>query len=212
MSKNARIFNVDFYRDTPPGINLRADFAEDVEFHNVDSATYFNKTMDIDITFHPSSKNTVRSSKGCWISSKDPRISRIKKVIVNGPATIIIDHEGNKTVVKYRDISYGYDPIFGFYVCLLRYILDNEKYHDVMIAIFENKGDCVDRKEFLKTVLYSHLSHKEMEKITEKFVMDNFLYSPSKRFTMFGNLMTKQAVKEFKKTVKDMKQIFKSQE
>lgn len=66
-------------------------------------------------------------------------ISKIQKIIQNGKATIIIDVYGNKTVVKYQDDEDAnyYNEYLGLYMCLLRYFLDEKRYHDAVEFIFE---------------------------------------------------------------------------
>lgn len=60
----------------------------------------------------------------------------IKKVIQNGPATVIIDNQGQKTVVKAR-----YEKISktkGFYACLLKRSVSSKVYHDILSLYPDN--------------------------------------------------------------------------
>lgn len=50
---------------------------------------------------------------------------RIRKVIYNAPATIILWEDGSKTVVKCSEDDI-YDPMTGFLLCCLKYFLGND--------------------------------------------------------------------------------------
>lgn len=77
-------------------------------------------------------------------NATDERIRRIAKIIFNDPATIIIDIDGNKTVVKYQHDNGGYDRHIGWHVCLIRYLLDDPKvYHDVIDECFRHFRDSI---------------------------------------------------------------------
>ena len=51
--------------------------------------------------------------------------SCIKKVIFNGPATIVIWDDGKKTVVKCMDTD-DYDPEKGLMMCIMEYLLGSK--------------------------------------------------------------------------------------
>lgn len=59
---------------------------------------------------------------------KTPTVNgkRIKRVIYNDPATIIIWDDESKTVAKAEDGD-KYDKEKGFYICLLKELLGNKK-------------------------------------------------------------------------------------
>lgn len=218
LLNNARIGGIDISHSHDEGYHLYADQIRygcynEMDIHidsfdkviqdNVETNKIFGRLMDVEINFYPSDK--YKSIYNSWIESDDPRISKIQKVIVNGPATIIIDNRGNKIVVKCQDNLENYDPLFGFYLCLLRYILDNKKYHDVMVDIFDTEA--FKRKTFaVRTVLDSHIGHKEMDKITVKFMKDNYLDSPSLLFKKIGDAANKEMKKQFKKNFKKLKE------
>ena len=87
------------------------------------------------------------------------KIQLIEKVIVNGPATIIIDKLGQKTIVKYDGEPEKRDPILGFGVCLLKYILDKKKYSDAIDCIF-GYDNRIDRMIAVEAMLISHMGSK----------------------------------------------------
>lgn len=185
-------------RDFSTELSLTFESYDKVIYDSSTVKNFLNRASDIEINFHMPNEFKPVFLYDSWITSKDPRISKITKVIVNGPATIIIDHRGNKTVVKCQDEFKNYDPLFGFYLCLLRYILDKTKYHDVMVDIFDTEA--FERKIFaVRTILDSHIGHKEMDKITYKFMKDNYLESPSKLFQKIGDAANKEMKKYYKK-------------
>lgn len=52
-------------------------------------------------------------------------LNAIKKVIFNGPATIVIWYDGTKTVVKCSDMDI-YDPEKGLAMAICKYVFGNE--------------------------------------------------------------------------------------
>lgn len=103
-----------------------------------------------------------------WIDSKNEKISYITKVITDGPATIIIDKSGRKTVVKLQDDNNYYSKLLGFYMCLLRYILDKKRYHEVVEDIFDNRFDH-NKLYAARTILVALLGKKEVENLVYRF-------------------------------------------
>lgn len=72
--------------------------------------------------------------------AKNDKIRAIHKIIQNGPATIIIDIYGNKTIVKYQNDSKRnyYSDRLGLYICLIKYIINDDKlYSDIIKCIFD---------------------------------------------------------------------------
>ena len=51
----------------------------------------------------------------------------IKKVVVNGPATIVIWNDGTKTVVKSDEAFVS--PLTGVLMCLYKKLFDSDDYH-----------------------------------------------------------------------------------
>lgn len=173
-------------------------------YDNLETNKIFGRPMEIEINFYPSDK--YESIYNSWIESDDPRISKIQKVIVNGPATIIIDNRGNKTVVKCQDNLENYNPVLGFAFCLLRYILDKKKYHDIMMDLFDRDLSPKRIPFMVRTILDSHLGHKETGKIFMKFMKDNHFDSPSLLYKKIGDAANKEMKKQFKKNFKKLKE------
>lgn len=99
------------------------------------------------------------------LSSKEYKIKNIKKVIINPPATIIIDIFGNKTVVKHD--GDGKESIaLGVGMCMLKYILDSKTYHDIVDEIFDPEHTTrttAERVSLIQAILISHLGRKTYE-------------------------------------------------
>lgn len=96
-------------------------------------------------------------------NATDERIRRIAKVIFNGPATIIVDIDGNKTVVQYQHDSGGYDRLVGWFTCLIKYLFnDSKKYHDIIEFAFVGMND--DETDIaLETAIISQIGYKDFK-------------------------------------------------
>lgn len=185
-------------------MDIHIDSFDKVIQDNFETDKIFGRLIDVEINLYPSDKyETIYNS---WIESDDPRISKIQKVIVNGPATIIIDHRGNKTIVKCQDDLENYDPVLGFGLCLLRYILDKKKYHDIMMDLFDRDLSSKRVPFMVRAILDSHLGHKETGKIFTKFIEDNHFDSPSLLYKKIGDTANKEMKKQFKKNLKKFKE------
>lgn len=83
------------------------------------TTTYKPNTHTVTIKYDPQSGGFTYSSDYNNFSSK------IKKVIFNPPATIIIWNTGEKTVVQTRG-NETFDPEKGFVMAYLKYLLGND--------------------------------------------------------------------------------------
>lgn len=102
------------------------------------------------------------------------KISRIKKIFTNGPATILITVDGKKVVVKCEKGTDN-DPVLGLYMVLLKYLTSSKIYSDLVTYIF----DChpVSYYEMqLKAIaaLTSLIGAKTLDDIVEIFVSSEF--------------------------------------
>lgn len=91
--------------------------------------------------------------------AKNDKIRAIRKIIHNGPATIIIDIYGDKTITKFQgDENKKYqNRILGFYMCLIKYLIDDNKiYHDIVYDIFEYYRYS-DRNMIARSIIKSHI-------------------------------------------------------
>lgn len=62
-------------------------------------------------------------------------LSRIKKVIYNGPTTIVLWHDGTKSIAKCdkKDLNDGkYSKETGLMVCVLKKLLGNADFHAML--------------------------------------------------------------------------------
>jgi len=66
-----------------------------------------------------------------WGKIRNLYPSKIKKVIFNDPATIVIWSSGEKTVVKVKP-GETFDKWTGFAMCLLKYQLGESRFHNLM--------------------------------------------------------------------------------
>lgn len=101
------------------------------------------------------------------------KVNQIKKIISNGPATILITTYGKKVVVKAQDDNN--DPIMGLYMVLLKYLVDSKRYSDLVVYIFE-EGLTHAYAALLKAkcALIALMSYDTLEDIVEAFVMREF--------------------------------------
>lgn len=141
--------------------------------HNSIVATNFPtkniSLADIEIKISSSTEPSSYSYEESWVESDDSRISNISKVIVNNPATIIIDKQGNKSVVKYqKDIhsKIRYNVACGFFLCLLKYLLSDKLYHDTLVRLFSGPTNI---ENTIYSIIVSHIGEKEASKICAKF-------------------------------------------
>ena len=75
----------------------------------------------------------------------------IKKVVVNGPATIVIWNDGTKTVVKSDEAFVS--PLTGVLMCLYKKLFDSDDYHklcsnltDILMRNSHELEQFVDKK------------------------------------------------------------------
>lgn len=106
------------------------------------------------------------------------KIKNIKKIIVNEPATVIVDLNGSKTVVKYYE-EFGvlscdrveYSKTLGFEMCLIKFLIDNGRiYSDVVKHIFQNSKEALTAIEKAEAILISFLGERDFKSLYEWFL------------------------------------------
>lgn len=65
----------------------------------------------------------------------DCDVDRIKKIIQNGPCTIVIDIYNNKTIVRPQEGEF-FDRSIGFHLALIKYLHDSKRYSDIMTYLY----------------------------------------------------------------------------
>lgn len=111
------------------------------------------------LTFSVSAMESINSRmKYSEHLKKDEMLCKIKKVIFNNPATIVIWANGDKTVVKCDGEKF--DPEKGLAMAIIKYLLDNN--HGYYYDIF-NKWLPKKKTHSKKTVL------KAVEKVRKDF-------------------------------------------
>lgn len=64
-----------------------------------------------------------------------PKVDRIKKIIQNGPCTIVVDIYNNKTIVRPQGDE-PFDRSIGFHLALIKYLHDSKRYSDIMTYLY----------------------------------------------------------------------------
>jgi hypothetical protein len=98
-------------------------------------------------------------------------LNYIKTIKQNGPATIIFDRYGKKTVAKC--VNEENNPKKGLIMCLLKHTLSSKQYHEVC-SMYEDKkkSTCKHETESAYAILTYIYGKKELDTWLERILSD----------------------------------------